>query len=205
MKLERIKKYYENKLDQYGPSPKGVDWNSIDAQLERFKILSNLLTTEEDFSCLDYGCGYGGLLDFLVSCKHNLSQYTGYDISKQMIKIARKRYQNTPSVKVHWKTEINDTKYDYVIASGLFNVKLSNSIEDWEKYIEQTISQFNSLSIKGFAFNCLTSYSDQEYMKDYLFYANPLKIFDHCKINYSRNVGLLHDYDLYEFTIIVRK
>jgi hypothetical protein len=30
-------------------------------------------------------------------------------------------------------------------------------------------------------------------------------LFDLCKRRYSRNVALLHDYEIYEFTILVRK
>jgi hypothetical protein len=57
----------------------------------------------------------------------------------------------------------------------------------------------------GFAFNCLTSYSDSDKLRDHLYYANPNELFDFCKRQYSRNIALLHDYDLYEFTILVRK
>ena len=42
-------------------------------------------------------------------------------------------------------------------------------------------------------------------MRADLFYGDPTFFFDHCKRKYSRNVALLHDYDLYEFTIIVRR
>jgi hypothetical protein len=42
-------------------------------------------------------------------------------------------------------------------------------------------------------------------MQDYLYYADPRVLFDHCKTRYSKNVALLHDYGLYEFTILVRK
>ena len=35
--------------------------------------------------------------------------------------------------------------------------------------------------------------------------ADPLEAFDRCKRTYSRFVTLLHDYPLYEFTIIVRR
>ena len=58
---------------------------------------------------------------------------------------------------------------------------------------------------RGFSFNCLTKYSDDTKMKDYLFYADPCQLFDYCKRNFSKQVALLHDYGLYEFTIIVRK
>lgn len=57
----------------------------------------------------------------------------------------------------------------------------------------------------GFAFNCLTSYFDEDKKRDYLYYADPGIVFDLCKRRYSRNVAVLHDYGLYEFTILVRK
>ena len=60
-------------------------------------------------------------------------------------------------------------------------------------------------SSRGFSFNCLTKYSDAEKMMDNLFYADPCDLFDYCKWNFSKQVALLHDYGLYEFTIIVRK
>ena len=42
-------------------------------------------------------------------------------------------------------------------------------------------------------------------MKDYLFYADPCELFDFCKTRFSQNVALLHDYGLYEFTILVEE
>jgi hypothetical protein len=42
-------------------------------------------------------------------------------------------------------------------------------------------------------------------MRPDLYYADPRAIFDHCKRTFSRWVALLHDYGLYEFTILVRK
>jgi hypothetical protein len=42
-------------------------------------------------------------------------------------------------------------------------------------------------------------------MRDDLYYADPCELFDHCKRQHSRNVALLHDYTLYEFTILVRR
>ena len=63
----------------------------------------------------------------------------------------------------------------------------------------------NKKSEHGFSFNMLTSYSDKEYMRDDLYYGDSCHFFDFCKKNFSKNVSLLHDYNLYDFTIIVRK
>ena len=130
--------------------------------------------------------------------------YTGFDISSQMILEAKKKYGE--SEKINWLDGLGTEKhYDYVIASGIFNVKQDNSEESWLNYILETLNQINQISTKGFSFNVLTKYSDKEYMRDYLYYADPLILFDYCKKNFSKYVVLKHDYPLYEFTIIVRK
>ena len=67
------------------------------------------------------------------------------------------------------------------------------------------LSQMNLLSSRGFASTFLTKYSDADRMLDHLYYADPLFLFDYCKRNFSKNVALLHDYTLYDFTILVRK
>ena len=58
-------------------------------------------------------------------------------------------------------------------------------------------------SKKGIAFNFLTKYVDWE--EDNLYYANPSYYFEFCKNKLSKKVSLVHDYDLYEFTIHVLK
>ena len=57
---------------------------------------------------------------------------------------------------------------DFAVASGIFNVKRESSVADWEKYVLCIIENLDKNTSKGFAFNCLTKYSDAEYMKDYL-------------------------------------
>jgi hypothetical protein len=93
---------------------------------------------------------------------------------------------------------------DYTVASGVFNVKLGVGVEDWREYVFSTLETIARLSVKGFAFNMLTTYSDADKMRDDLYYGDPREFFDLCKRKYSRNVALLHDYGLYEFTTIVR-
>jgi hypothetical protein len=60
-----------------------------------------------------------------------------------------------------------------------------------------------SLSRRGFSFNMLTAYSDEDKKRPDLYYASPAGFFEYCR-RYSKRVALLHDYPLYEFTIIVR-
>jgi cyclopropane fatty-acyl-phospholipid synthase-like methyltransferase len=201
--LDQVNTYYTDKINEHGVTPKGVDWNSNESQELRFAQLSNVINTSNKFSLLDFGCGYGALLPYLYDRYNNNLEYHGYDISEEMINNAKKA---NSSQKANWYTNLPaNKKFDFIIASGIFNVRLENSEMAWKDYVINTLQIINQKAEQGFSFNILTSYSDKEFMKDYLFYANPLEIFDYCKLNFSKYVTLLHDYPLYEFTIIVRK
>ena len=97
------------------------------------------------------------------------------------------------------------TRADFVVASGIFNVRMNASDADWHGYVLSTIDELATLALRGFAFNALTAYSDADKRRKDLYYADPLEIFDYCKRTHSPQVALLHDYPLYEFTIIVRR
>jgi hypothetical protein len=83
-------------------------------------------------------------------------------------------------------------------------VRVDTEAERWRDYTLETIADLASLSRRSLGFNMLTSYSDPERMTERLFYGDPSFYFDWCKRNLSRQVALLHDYGLYEFTILVR-
>lgn len=200
--ISKINQYYTNKIKEHGTNNLGVDWNSKESQFLRFEQLSKVIFMEENISVLDFGCGYGAYIEYLQNYLKKF-EYLGFDISDEMIDNAKKNYLLE---NVFFTTKKENLKpCDYVIASGIFNVKLDVPITEWEEYIKKTLNELNSLSIKGFSFNLLTSYSDKEFMKDYLYYGNPCFYFDYCKNNFSNNVALLHDYNLYEFTILVKK
>lgn len=200
-----VSQYYTGKLEEFGTTSRGVDWNSEESQVVRFKQLCKVLPEDRDspFSVLDYGCGYGAMRSFL-NTRFSDFHYTGFDISSSMIAAATKA--NPPDAKTVWTSDSRLLKpVDFSIASGIFNVKMDFGDEEWKKYILDTLKGINALSIKGFSFNILTSYSDREFMRPTLYYADPGFLFDFCKRNFSRQVALLHDYQLYEFTVIVRK
>ena len=200
---EKVEQYYSDKVRSFGDSPRGVDWNSEHSQQLRFRQLLKVVANSSDFSLLDFGCGTGHLLDFMHNLFDSFS-FIGFDLSTEMIGHAIEKYGMSENTS--WLQELKeDTKVDYLVSSGLFNVRLDETNENWKDYIIENLHSFDKLTNKGFSFNMLTKYSDKPLMKDYLYYADPMYFFDFCKRNFSRNVALLHDYELYEFTIIVRK
>jgi SAM-dependent methyltransferase len=199
----KIAQYYSEKLKTFGATNRGVDWSSPDSQLLRFQQLSKIITRPSHFSIFDLGCGYGAYFEFLKG-HYQSFQYYGKDISVEMIEAAKIKYISEQNSDFSVGCEI-DSKTNFAVASGVFNVMLDHTEAAWENYCLASLDHLHQKTTEGFAFNCLTKYSDQEYMKNYLYYADPLKYFDYCKRNFSKDVALLHDYGLYEFTIIVRK
>ena len=187
----------------YGPTARGVDWNSSESQVLRFEQVLRVCDVDGTFSINDYGCGYGALADYLVERGYSF-QYKGFDVSEQMIIEAKKLHKGVGNCDF-FRDESNLTVADYTVASGIFNVKLLATDDDWERYLLRTLESIARLSSRGFAFNVLTKYADRDRMRSDLYYADPVYLFDYCKTKFSRFVSLLHDYPLYEFTIIVRK
>ncbi len=201
--LTNVAQYYSDKLIKHGETAKGVDWNGEESQLLRFVQLAKIIETTEIFSLNDLGCGYGALFDFLNNLNRKFT-YHGCDIADDMVSAATMRYGSYANANFLVASEPSNIA-DYSVASGIFNVRLEHSDEEWRKYLVNTLDILNKKSQLGFSFNCLTSYSDVDKMRDYLYYVDPCWLFDLCKKRYSRHVALLHDYGLYEFTILVRK
>lgn len=202
--LYEVATYYARKLAEHGDTPQGVDWNGEASQTIRFEQLCKVIHAgKTSFSLNDLGCGYGALLDYLQD-KFLSPKYLGVDISPEMIRAASQRNAAAPHARFITAAE-PDQVADYGVASGILNVRLGRTDAEWFDYLQATLDVLDRTSSLGFAFNCLTSYSDEDKKRDYLFYADPCRLFDLCKCRYSHQIALLHDYGLYEFTLLVRK
>jgi hypothetical protein len=129
--------------------------------------------------------------------------YHGVDVSEAMVEAARSRCVGM--AEATFDVGAVPSERDYCLASGIFNVRAGAPSDLWEAHVANVLVAMDRASAYGFAFNCLTSYSDPERVRADLYYGDPCKWFDFCKRSFSRNVALLHDYGLYEFTILVRK
>ena len=200
---DEVKKHYEELLAVNGAKPQGVDWNSENSQDLRFAQIVKVCDLSQKFTILDYGCGYGGLVSYLYNLGANF-MYTGYDVLESMVNVARQHFDYNPRCK--FTTDLQElAASDYAVVSGTFNIKSEISQSDWTDYVIAELHKINHLSIKGFSFNLLTKYSDLEYLRSDLYYADPCFFFDYCKTRFSKNVAVLHDYGLYDFTVLVRK
>jgi SAM-dependent methyltransferase len=202
---KKLNEYFSEKLETFGATPKGVDYNGHEAQEWRFEQLVKVIDPSLPFTVVDYGSGYGAMFNFLQK-KGWQFEYYGIDLIEKMVIAGRDAHREFPNA--HFTTNEQEIPVvDYLLAGAIFNIKLEASYEDWQDFVVATLKRMNALCSKGFAFNMLTKYSDADRMAERpdLFYGDPLFFFDLCKRHFSRNVALLHDYGLYDFTILVRK
>lgn len=162
--------YYTNTHTMHPDDVKGLDWSSIPSQEIRFQILLEAIKEKKaSDTILDVGCGYGDLSKFVTWTPH----YYGIDFVPEMIATAKNRY---PNVNFR-QASLSDEKrmYDWVLASGPFNVKSKNN----SRYLEQAVTRMWQLSAKGVAFNILISGSGVT-NKDMYFY-DPAKVLTFCR------------------------
>ena len=204
--LNGIAELYEKSLSDHGLDSKSVGWKDEGSQLLRFQklvcVIDGKSAAPEEISVNDLGCGYGAMFKYLDAMEGvRLKRYFGYDISEEMLNTARgvvaderAEFLQSPHVT---------TLADYSFVSGTFNVKLESSDEIWGAHIKEVLLNLAEHSRRGLAFNLLSTYVD--WKQENLYYGDPFMFFDFCKRNISPYVALLHDYSLYEWTIVVRK
>lgn len=188
-----------------GVSAKSVGWPTEASQLLRFQKLSEVmsdLAEAEKVTVNDLGCGYGAMFDYLDAYPRiSLDKFYGYDISPEMLHAARTQVSDSRAVWLD-KSKL-ETKADFSFASGIFNVRFETDTEKWEVYVKEMLDNLNEFSAHGFAFNILSTYVD--WQEPHLYYADPMSYFHYCKQRYSKKIALLHDYPLYEWTLLVKK
>jgi SAM-dependent methyltransferase len=201
-----LQQYNEKNLRDFGPGAKGVGWKDKAAQVKRFEQLVKIIAGKEAFSLNDLGCGLGDFFTYLKAQNYADFHYNGYDVSAEMLQLAQGEHEASPRINFYQIQKPDELRpADYAVASGIFNLKFEVPEHTWLNYILENLYWMNKTSRKGFAFNVLTKYSDKEFMRPDLYYADPLFFFDFCKRNFSKNIALLHDYEEYDFTILVRK
>jgi 2-polyprenyl-3-methyl-5-hydroxy-6-metoxy-1,4-benzoquinol methylase len=197
--------YYNRILNKHGNNFKGMNWSSKKSQYIRFEKLLKISKLENK-SIHDLGCGNAELLNVLKIKKIKFKNYLGSDLSNKMIQLCNERFKKNKRIKFESFDILkkkNLYKYDYVITSGIFNVK--NSIHEtyWKKYVFKVIKKM-FLSCKcGIGLNFLTF--DTTFREKKLFYMSLDDLVKFLRKKISKKIVINHDYDLWEFTVFIYK
>lgn len=203
---ELVERYYTAKLRKFGPTPRGVDWRNGTSQHDRFDVLLQVLGDRRNVDLLDFGCGYGALLDHPAIVKH-CAKYSGIDISLEMVEAAQRLHElcgySHPQHEFKAADIISET-HDVIVASGIFNVKLQTSEAAWRAYISATVRMMADRTTAALAYNCLSIRSDPEKRRADLHYADPSEhVALLAELGFDTEVA--DDYGLYEFTVFASR
>ncbi len=202
---EKITNYYDRYAAKYGNSLKAVNWSSRKNQELRFQQFLKFLP-RQDLSINDIGCGGGDLVSYLRNFYTKEFSYTGYDLSSEMIAVAKEKYNQQDGInfkKISLIQAIEERHYS--IASGVFNRRFL--FPNKKKYIDLVYETLNVMwkrSEIGFGFNFL---SDKKKPKRYdgLLYMNKNKVVEYCEEKFGANYEVLDSYHDIDVTIWIFK
>ena len=165
---------YSRYIDEHNKnSVECVGWlDGHENSLIRFQKIYEAGIDDND-SVLDVGCGVAHLHTYLTNQGWN-GKYLGFDPNKKAIDVIDENIN-----AVHGTIEdLDNTKYDWVIANGTFNLGLKKKHTYW--IIENMISHAN----KGIIFNMLLApYEDPKYEAyNPMWIHYKLQEYDHKKI-----------------------
>ena len=159
----QVEAYYAAKLVRYGATPLGVDWSCMATQWLRFVQLLRICPSDNPFSLIDLGCGYGALASFLGEHRRlDNVEYLGIDLSSEMVRRGRRRHRGNSKVRFVVGRNVLQPA-DYVVASGIMNVMLGFSLLTWERFVRTTLSDMHRMSKLGFAVNFVTKPTGVEF------------------------------------------
>lgn len=171
----------------------------------RFVHLLKLCSFDTPITLNDIGCGYGALLAFLAKrFRGKAVDYLGIDLSPAMIAHAKKLWRKRPGTA--FAVANNSPRMaDYSIASGIFNVKLTQPIDLWEHFVAKTLADMHATSRRGFAVNFLTPSPAQTPAIPELYSVFPEVWCRHCEHAFNSRVEIVTGYGMREYTLLVRK
>lgn len=205
-KYDKIVRHYEDCLDQHGDTHKGVDWpNPEDAEV-RYSVMLGITTFHDangTTSILDFGCGTGHLLEYISGNTEMHIEYSGLDISKKFVDVARSKFPNNTFYCLDiLETPIGRT-FDFIVMNGVFTEKRELSFDEMWEYFTNILKVVFDYSDKGIAFNVMSKNVDWE--REDLFHVSLDKLTDFLVKNLTRNFVIRNDYGLYEYTVYVYK
>lgn len=158
---QRIILRQRDALKRKGYHPNALFWSDKEVQELRFKILTDI-GIESSSSLLDVGCGFGDFAGYLEKQHQIKVEYTGIDISADLLVEGRKQYPELELIEADLfefvSTQQSTNKsYDYVVQSGMLNHKFigNNGAESAREYSLAVIKKMFESCKKGIAFNLL--------------------------------------------------
>jgi hypothetical protein len=191
--IDMVLRRYSDRLAALGPVPEALGWTKGRHQLRYQILLESWRPASGDL--LDFGCGFADMYPY---CREHFPgfRYHGFDLNPDLVAAGRARYPGADLASGDALRDGLNGEWDVVVASGLFNLRLS---DNWA-FIEAMFGLFARHARVGFAANFLSDRVD--YRLDHTYHADPARILE-LAYRFSNRVVLRNDYMPFEFTVLV--
>lgn len=197
MKVDDIRvtrQRYTERYETFGYSPRTLGWGKQGRQALRFSVLTGIGDLQGK-SVLDVGCGFGDLYSFLTA-RGWTGHYVGIDLVSVLVEEGKKRFPDAELLVGDFEEQIFDEPFDYVIASGIFNFRLTQ--EDNWAYIMRTLEKMLAIASLGVGVDFMTSWVD--FQDPIAFHTDPCILVQNIR-NLTRRFALRQDYMPYEYAL----
>lgn len=192
---------YDKLLAEAAPGPGLVGWHNVESQQVRFRVLCGVGEVSCRTSILDVGCGDGALYRFLCMLNLRPKRYLGIDIHEGLVRLAQSHFPPPADFCVRDLCQQPfDREFDYVVASGIFNLRTPNG----QRWMEQTLREMFSACRLGVSVNFLSEWTPFKRDTE-SWYHSPLTTLQWVHHVLSPNVSLRHDYRGNDFTLYIYK
>ena len=199
---QKISRQYDELVKKHGFSmhalhAEGARYDQSHQDIKFQFVLSQL---DERDSLLDVGCGLGHLAEY---CRGGgwKGRYTGIDISKGMVKAARKRLKTND---IHHMDILNDS-YDWrhdVVAS-IATLQQKPPYENPAVYLERMIARMFEICTKCVVFDVFSS-KFAEYESPDNIYVDPATFLDSL-YQFTNRLVLFNHYNPYQLMVVLFK
>ena len=212
MRYKEIIDHYEKCFDEFGDTPRGVDWTKEEQVDTRYQVMIETIyfyeknfNLSEKVSVLDYGCGLSHLYNYILKKKLNNIDYTGLEISEKFFNESKKKYPKNKYIlgDILKEPSILKINYDYTILNGVFTEKRQLTYDYMFEYLKKMISIIFTKSNKAIAFNVMSKQVDWEV--DTLFHVPIDDMANFLTKKITRNFIIRNDYGLYDYTVYIFK
>ncbi|MEA3195191.1 MAG: hypothetical protein QOD26_3524 [Betaproteobacteria bacterium] len=194
-------RFFESNVRRFGYGYRALGFGRRSSQEKRFGALA-ALGNFDGASLLDVGCGFGDFLAWLRA-RGVQPRYTGIDLTESMIERCRKRFaeDDVGSARfvvgdaLSWQSH---TRYDYVIASGIFGY----NAKDTRARIRPTLEHLFDITGKALAVNFLSGCAPTR--SPGRLYVHPADVMQYA-LRLTPAVRLDHTYMPNDFTLCMYK
>lgn len=195
---DEIRSAYEKAYIEHGDSPSGVLWPKARQDI-RFDALTRNISSEGNFSLLDFGSGLAHLKEYLDSKYQNVI-YSGVEMHDFFLEASSLKYPECKFFNIECPRQLNEN-FDYIVSSGAFNMLYTDSEREHKEMVFEIIKELHARSNIYCSFNFMSENVD--FKQEGSYHQDVGEILSYVSNNLSQRVSVDCSYMPYEFTITV--